>query len=85
MKESFGTALGNAIVQNLAKNADVDPRRIAFGLVVTAASTALTVVTKSVTRRAVVKAIRMQEKRKAEAEAAEIIPELEDAESSDED
>ena len=28
MKKSFGDTLGNAIVKNLAKNADVDPKKI---------------------------------------------------------
>lgn len=58
MKESFGEALGNAIVKNLAKNAEVDPKKIAVGLVVTVAGTALTVVTKSVTQKVVGNAIR---------------------------
>lgn len=85
MKESFGEALGNAIVKNLAKNADVDPKKIAVGLVVTVAGTALTVVTKSVTQKIVGDAIRKANERKAEAEnEAEDIPELDDK-PSDED
>lgn len=84
MKESFGEALGNAIVKNLAKNADVDPRKIAVGLVVTAAGTALTVVTKSVTQKVVGDAIRKANDQRLKAECeAEDIPELDD-ESSDE-
>lgn len=85
MKETFGAALGNTIVKNLAKNADVDPTKIAVGLVVTAAGTALTVVTKSVTRRVVAKAIRksQQQKEKAQNEQKDI-PEIQDR-SSDED
>lgn len=85
MKETFGTALGNTIVKNLAKNADVDPKKIAVGLVVTAAGTALTVVTKSVTQKVLVKAIRksQQQKEKAKNEQKNI-PEIQDR-SSDED
>lgn len=85
MKETFGTALGNTIVKNLAKNADVDPKKIAVGLVVTAAGTALTVVTKSVTQKVLVKAIRksQQQKEKAKNEQKDI-PEIQDR-SSDED
>lgn len=84
MKESFGEALGNAIVKNLAKNADVDPKKIAVGLVVTVAGTALTVVTKSVTQKVVGNAIRKanDQRLKAEREAEDIL-ELDD-ESSDE-
>lgn len=84
MKESFGEALGNAIVKNLAKNADVDPKKIAVGLVVTVAGTALTVVTKSVTQKIVVNAIRKANDRRLETEnETEDILELDD-ESSDE-
>ena len=84
MKESFGEALGNAIVKNLAKNADVDPKKIAVGLVVTVAGTALTVVTKSVTQKIVGDAIRKANDQRLKAESeAEDIPELDD-ESSDE-
>ena len=84
MKESFGDALGNAIVKNLAKNADVDPKKIAVGLVVTVAGTALTVVTKSVTQKIVGNAIRKANDRRLETESAtEDILELDD-ESSDE-
>lgn len=84
MKESFGEALGNAIVKNLAKNAEVDPKKIAVGLVVTVAGSALTVVTKSVTQKVVGNAIRKANERKAEAESeAEDILELDDK-SSDE-
>ena len=85
MKETFGTALGNTIVKNLAKNADVDPTKIAVGLVVTAAGTALTVVTKSVTKKVLVNAIRksQQQKEKAKNEQKDI-PEIQDR-SSDED
>lgn len=85
MKETFGAALGNTIVKNLAKNADVDPNKIAVGLVVTAAGTALTVVTKSVTQKVVGKAIRkaQQQKEKAKNEQKNI-PEIQDR-SSDED
>ena len=84
MKESFGEALGNAIVKNLAKNADVDPKKIAVGLVVTVAGTALTVVTKSVTQKIVGDAIRKANERKAEAEnEAEDIPELDDKPSDE--
>lgn len=84
MKESFGEALGNAIVKNLAKNADVDPKKIAVGLVVTVAGTALTVVTKSVTQKVVGNAIRKANDQRLKAEnEAEDIPELDD-ESSDE-
>lgn len=84
MKESFGDALGNAIVKNLAKNADVDPKKIAVGLVVTVAGTALTVVTKSVTQKIVVNAIRKanDQSLKTENETEDIL-ELDD-ESSDE-
>ena len=84
MKESFGEALGNAIVKNLAKNADVDPKKIAVGLVVTVAGTALTVVTKSVTQKIVVNAIRKANDQglKTENETEDIL-ELDD-ESSDE-
>ena len=84
MKESFGEALGNAIVKNLAKNADVDPKKIAVGLVVTVAGTALTVVTKSVTQKIVVNAIRKanDQSLKTENETEDIL-ELAD-ESSDE-
>lgn len=84
MKESFGDALGNAIVKNLAKNADVDPKKIAVGLVVTVAGTALTVVTKSVTQKIVVNAIRKANDQRLETEnETEDILELDD-ESSDE-
>ena len=84
MKESFGETLGNAIVKNLAKNADVDPKKIAVGLVVTVAGTALTVVTKSVTQKIVVNAIRKANDRRLETESeTEDILELDD-ESSDE-
>lgn len=84
MKESFGEALGNAIVKNLAKNAEVDPKKIAVGLVVTVAGTALTVVTKSVTQKIVGDAIRKANDQRLKAEReAEDIPELDD-ESSDE-
>lgn len=84
MKESFGDALGNAIVKNLAKNADVDPKKIAVGLVVTVAGTALTVVTKSVTQKIVVNAIRKVNSQRPETEnKTEDILELDD-ESSDE-
>lgn len=84
MKESFGEALGNAIVKNLAKNAEVDPKKIAVGLVVTVAGTALTVVTKSVTQKIVGNAIRKVNDQRLKAEReAEDIPELDD-ESSDE-
>lgn len=84
MKESFGDTLGNAIVKNLAKNADVDPKKIAVGLVVTVAGTALTVVTKSVTQKIVVNAIRKANGQRPETEnKTEDILELDD-ESSDE-
>jgi hypothetical protein len=84
MKESFGDALGNAIVKNLAKNADVDPKKIAVGLVVTVAGTALTVVTRSVTQKIVGNAIRKANDRRLETEnETEDILELDD-ESSDE-
>lgn len=84
MKESFGEALGNAIVKNIAKNADVDPKKIAVGLVVTVAGTALTVVTKSVTQKIVVNAIRKANDQRLETEnKTEDILELDD-ESSDE-
>lgn len=84
MKESFGETLGNAIVKNLAKNADVDPKKIAVGLVVTVAGTALTVVTKSVTQKIVGNAIRKANDRRLETEnETEDILELDD-ESSDE-
>jgi hypothetical protein len=84
MKESFGDALGNAIVKNLAKNADVDPKKIAVGLVVTVAGTALTVVTKSVAQKIVGNAIRKANDRRLETEnETEDILELDD-ESSDE-
>lgn len=84
MKESFGEALGNTIVKNLAKNAEVDPKKIAVGLVVTVAGSALTVVTKSVTQKIVGNAIRKANERKVEAESeAEVILDLDD-ESSDE-
>lgn len=84
MKESFGEALGNAIVKNLAKNAEVDPKKIAIGLVVTAAGSALTVVTKSVTQKVVGNAIRKANEQKAEAEnEAEDIPELDDKPSDE--
>lgn len=84
MKESFGDALGNVIVKNLAKNADVDPKKIAVGLVVTVAGTALTVVTKSVTQKIVVNAIRKANGQRPETEnKTEDILELDD-ESSDE-
>lgn len=84
MKESFGDALGNAIVKNLAKNADVDPKKIAVGLVVTVAGTALTVVTKSVTQKIVGNVIRKANDRRLETEnETEDILELDD-ESSDE-
>lgn len=84
MKESFGEALGNAIVKNLAKNAEVDPKKIAVGLVVTVAGSALTVVTKSVTQKVVANAIRKANERKAEAESeAEDIPELDDKPSDE--
>ena len=84
MKESFGEALGNAIVKNLAKNADVDPKKIAVGLVVTVAGTALTVVTKSVTQKIVGNAIRKANDRRLETEnETEDVLELDD-ESSDE-
>lgn len=84
MKESFGDTLGNAIVKNLAKNADVDPKKIAVGLVVTVAGTALTVATKSVTQKIVENAIRKVNDRRLETESeTEDILELDD-ESSDE-
>ncbi len=84
MKESFGEALGNAIVKNLAKNADVGPKKVAVGLVVTVAGTALTVVTKSVTQKIVVNAIRKANDQRLETEnKTEDILELDD-ESSDE-
>lgn len=84
MKESFGDALGNAIVKNLAKNADVDPKKIAVGLVVTVAGTALTAVTKSVTQKIVGNVIRKANDRrlKTESETKDIL-ELDDK-SSDE-
>ena len=85
MKETFGAALGNTIVKNLAKNADVDPAKIAVGLVVTAAGTALTVVTKSVTKKVVAKAIRKSQQRKEKTKNEQKnIPEIQDR-SSDED
>ena len=85
MKETFGAALGNTIVKNLAKNADVDPTKIAVGLVVTAAGTALTVATKSVTKKVLVNAIRKSQKQKEESKTEqEIIPEIQNR-SSDED
>lgn len=84
MKESFCEALGNAIVKNLAKNAEVDPKKIAVGLVVTVAGTALTVVTKSVTQKVIGNAIRKANDQRLKVEnEAEDIPELDD-ESSDE-
>lgn len=84
MKESFGEALGNAIVKNLAKNAEVDPKKIAVGLVVTVAGSALTVVTKSVTQKVVGNAIRKANERKVESEnEAEDIPELDDKPSDE--
>ena len=84
MKESFGEALGNAIVKNLAKNAEVDPKKIAVGLVVTVAGSALTVVTKSVTQKVVGNAIRKANERKAEAEReAKDILELDDKPSDE--
>ena len=84
MKESFGEALGNTIVKNLAKNAEVDPKKLAVGSVVPVAGSALTVVTKSVTQKVVGNAIRKANERKAEAESeAEDILELDD-EPSDE-
>lgn len=84
MKESFGEALGNAIVKNLAKNAEVDPKKIAVGLVVTVAGSALTVVTKSVTQKVVGNAIRKANERKAEPESdAKYIPELDDKPSDE--
>lgn len=84
MKESFGEALGNAIVKNLAKNAEVDPKKIAVGLVVTVAGSALTVVTKSVTQKVVGNVIRKANERKAESESeAEDIPELDDKPSDE--
>lgn len=84
MKESFGDALGNAIVKNLAKNADVDPKKIAVGLVVTVAGTALTVVTKSVTQKIVGNAIRKANDRRLETEnETEDILELDDESSNE--
>ena len=84
MKESFVEALGNAIVKNLAKNAEVDPKKIAVGLVVTVAGSALTVVTKSVTQKVVGNAIRKANERKAEAESeAKDILELDDKPSDE--
>lgn len=84
MKESFGEALGNAIVKNLAKNAEVDPKKIAVGLVVTVAGTALTVVTKSVTQKIVGDAIRKANDQRLKAEReAEDIPELDDKPSDE--
>lgn len=84
MKESFGDALGNAIVKNLAKNADVDPKKIAVGLVVTVAGTALTVVTKSVTQKIVGNAIRKANDRRLETEnETEVILELDDESSNE--
>ena len=65
--------------------ANVDPTKIAVGLVVTAAGTALTVVTKSVTQKVLVKAIRKAQQRKEEAKNEQKnIPEIKDR-SSDED
>lgn len=85
MKETFGVALGNAIVKNLAKNAGVDPKKIVIGLVVTAAGTALTVVTKSVTQKIVVNTIRKSQQQQEETQTEpEDIPELDD-QPSDED
>lgn len=84
MKESFGDALGNAIVKNLAKNADVDPKKIAVGLVVTVAGTALTVVTKSVTQKIVGNAIRKANDRRLDIEnETEDILELDDESSNE--
>lgn len=84
MKESFGEALGNAIVKNLAKNADVDPKKIAVGLAVTVAGTALTVVTKSVTQKIVVNAIRKANDQRLETEnKTEDILELDDESSNE--
>lgn len=84
MKESFGEALGNAIVKNLAKNAEVDPKKIAVGLVVTVAGTALTVVTKSVTQKIVGDAIRKANDQRLKAESeAEDVPELDDKPSDE--
>lgn len=84
MKESFGDALGNAIVKNLAKNADVDPKKIAVGLVVTVAGTALTVTTKSVTQKIVGNAIRKANDRRLETEnETEDILELDDESSNE--
>lgn len=84
MKESFGDALGNAIVKNLAKNADVDPKKIVVGLVVTVAGTALTVVTKSVTQKIVGNAIRKANDQRLETEnETEDILELDDESSNE--
>ena len=87
MKESFGETLGNTIVKNLAKNADVDPKKIAVGLVVTAAGTALAEVTKSVTKKMVGNALRNRSKSKEVVliEPSKDIPESDDDKSSDED
>lgn len=85
MKESFAKALGNTIVNNLAKNAEVDPKKIAIGLVITAAGTALNVVANSVTQKIVKNAIRKanEQKQNTESEVKDI-QELGDK-SSDED
>lgn len=87
MKESFGKALGNTIVKNLANNADVDPKRIALGLVATAAGTALTVATQSVTKKVINNALRKRSHKETVAllEQSENAPESDDNESSDKD
>lgn len=85
MKESFAKVLGNTIVNNLAKNAEVDPKKIAIGLMITAAGTALNVVTNSVTRKIVGNAIHKAKEQKLNTEnEVKDIQELDDK-SSDED
>ena len=87
MKESFGNALGNTIVKNLAKNADVDPKKIALGLVVTVAGTALTEATKSVTKKMINNALRKRSHKEVVAllEQSKNAPESDDDKSSDKD
>lgn len=87
MKESFGNALGNTIVKNLAKNADVDPKKIALGLVATVAGTALTEATKSVTKKMINNALRKRSHKEVVAllEQSKDTPESDDNESSDKD
>ena len=64
MKNQFAKSLADNIVTNLEKNADIDTRKIVTGLIVTAAVTAMTTVTKIAVTRSIENAIRQSGKDK---------------------